>query len=66
MRGVSRSVKECSGVLYLIVLGFRDEESLAVISQLHVQTHRLSVHLDVHLETREICLRLELEETFSS
>ena len=31
------------------VLRLRDEEGLPVVSQLHLQTHRLPVDLDVHL-----------------
>lgn len=37
------------------VLGLFDEEGLAILAQLHVQTHRLPVDLDVHLQ----------QETFS-
>lgn len=32
------------------VLGLFDEEGLAILAQLHVQTHRLPIDLDVHLQ----------------
>lgn len=34
------------------VLGLFDEEGLAVLAQLHVQTHRLPINLDVHLQDK--------------
>lgn len=34
------------------VLGLFDEEGLAVLAQLHLQTHRLPVNLDVHLQDK--------------
>lgn len=41
-------------LLYLIVLCLLDEEGLAVLPQLHVQIHRLSIHLYIHLvKTRD-------------
>lgn len=41
------------------VLSLFDEEGLAVLAQLHVQTHRLPVDLDVHLQV-ETFFRSEL------
>lgn len=36
-------------LLYLIVLGLLHKEGLSVLPELHVQTHRLPVDLNVHL-----------------
>lgn len=40
------------------VLGLFDEEGLAVLAQLHVQTHRLAINLDVHLRDKTMRLTL--------
>lgn len=34
---------------YLITVQLLDKEGLATVPQLHVQVHRLSIDLDVHL-----------------
>lgn len=42
------------------VLGLFDEEGLAILAQLHVQTHWLPVDLDVHLQPETFFFRLKL------
>lgn len=39
-------------ITHQCVLGLSDEEGLSILSQLHVQTHRLSINLYVHLHDR--------------
>lgn len=46
-------------VTHQSVLRLFDEEGLAILAQLHVQTHRLPVDLDVNLQ-QESLLRLKL------